>query len=204
MRKGEKWEASPRCSLWGDGSYHDTTTKTELGVLWGWNHMEENGELNTREASVVECWDWGIVELRVVSCPGPSVSLLFCVIRIASLKEIDSLKPLMGIHFLKIHSNKYRDRIPNLIFTRFLWNICRQISCDCPMSCASCSVVSSSLQPHGLWPARLLCLWSFPGEDTGMGSHSLFQGIVLTQGLKLGPLHCRHILDRLSHQGSHR
>ena len=28
----------------------------------------------------------------------------------------------------------------------------------------SCPVVSDSLQPCGLWPARLLCLWNFPGK----------------------------------------
>ena len=29
------------------------------------------------------------------------------------------------------------------------------------------SVVSLSLQPHGLQPARLLCPWNSPGKDTG-------------------------------------
>ena len=31
-------------------------------------------------------------------------------------------------------------------------------------------------------PARLLCLWDFPGKDTGVGCHSLLQGIFPTQG----------------------
>ena len=35
-----------------------------------------------------------------------------------------------------------------------------------------------------------------------VGSHSLFQGIFLTQGLNSGLLHCRHILYHLGHQGS--
>ena len=30
----------------------------------------------------------------------------------------------------------------------------------------SCSVVSDFLQPHGVWPARLLCPWDFPGKNT--------------------------------------
>ena len=38
--------------------------------------------------------------------------------------------------------------------------------------------------------------------NTGVGCHSLLQGIFLTQGLNLGLLHCRKILHRLSHQGS--
>ena len=45
------------------------------------------------------------------------------------------------------------------------------------------SVVSNSLQPHGLQPARLLCPWNSPGKNTGVGSHSLLQEIFPTQGL---------------------
>ena len=66
----------------------------------------------------------------------------------------------------------------------------------------SCSVVSSnSLQPHGLEAVRLLCPRDSPGKNTGVGSHSLLQGIFLTQGLNLGLLHCRQILYHLSHPG---
>ena len=43
------------------------------------------------------------------------------------------------------------------------------------------SVMSNSLQLHGLWPARLLCPWDFPSKNTGVGCHFLFQGIVRTQ-----------------------
>ena len=41
-----------------------------------------------------------------------------------------------------------------------------------------------------------------PGNKTGMGSHSLLQGIFLTQGSNLSLLHCRQILYCLSYQGS--
>ena len=47
------------------------------------------------------------------------------------------------------------------------------------------SVVSNSLQPHGLEPTRFLCPWDSPGKNTGVGCHSLLQGISLTQGLNL-------------------
>ena len=40
-----------------------------------------------------------------------------------------------------------------------------------------------------------------PSKDTGMGFHSLLQGIFLTQGLNPGLWHCRQILQCLSHQG---
>ena len=45
----------------------------------------------------------------------------------------------------------------------------------------SCSVVSDSLQPHGLQPTRLLCTWDFLGKKTGEGCHFLLQGIFSTQ-----------------------
>ena len=43
-------------------------------------------------------------------------------------------------------------------------------------------------------PARPLCPWNFPGKNTGVGGHSLLQGIFLTQGSNPGLLHCRQIL----------
>ena len=59
------------------------------------------------------------------------------------------------------------------------------------------SVVSDSLQPHGLYSP-----WDSPGQNTGMGSLSLLQGIFPTQGLNLGLLFSRQILYQLSHKGS--
>ena len=40
----------------------------------------------------------------------------------------------------------------------------------------ACSVVSDSVQPHGLLPARLFCQWDSPGKTTGVGCHFLLQG----------------------------
>ena len=59
------------------------------------------------------------------------------------------------------------------------------------------SVVSNSLRPHGLYSP-----WNSPGQNTGVGSLSLLQGIFPTQGLNPGLLHCRLILYQLSHVGS--
>ena len=39
-----------------------------------------------------------------------------------------------------------------------------------------------SLQPHGQWPARLLCPWDSPIKNTGVDFHALLQGIFQTQG----------------------
>ena len=43
-------------------------------------------------------------------------------------------------------------------------------------------VMSDSWWPHGLQPTRLLCPWDSPGKNTGVGCHSLLQGIFPTQG----------------------
>ena len=43
-----------------------------------------------------------------------------------------------------------------------------------------------------------------PGQNTGMGTLSLLQGIFLTQGSNPGFPHCRRILHQLSYQASPR
>ena len=63
------------------------------------------------------------------------------------------------------------------------------------------SLMSNSLQPYELEPARLLYPWNSPGKNTRVGSHSLLQGISPAQRLNPGLLHCRQILYHLSHQG---
>ena len=72
----------------------------------------------------------------------------------------------------------------------------------CNNVCVSHSVLSDSLQTHGLQPTRLLYPRNSLGKNTGVGCHSLLQGIFPTQGSIPGLLHCRQILYRLNHQGS--
>ena len=61
--------------------------------------------------------------------------------------------------------------------------------------------MSDSLWPFGLEPARLLYPGNSPGKNTGVDCHSL-QWIFPTQGSKPYFLHCKQILDHLSHEGS--
>ena len=61
------------------------------------------------------------------------------------------------------------------------------------------SVISNSLRLHGLYSP-----WNSPGQNSGVGSCSLLQGIFPTQGSNPGLLHCRQILYQLNHQGSPR
>ena len=57
--------------------------------------------------------------------------------------------------------------------------------------------MSDSLQPHGLYSP-----WNSPGQNTGVGSLSILQGIFPTQEWNPGLLHCRRILYQLSLKGS--
>ena len=63
--------------------------------------------------------------------------------------------------------------------------------------CESHSVVSDSLQPHGLHSP-----WNSLGQNTRVGSLSLLQGIFPTRGANPGLPHCRRVLYHLSHKGS--
>ena len=76
----------------------------------------------------------------------------------------------------------------------------------------NCSQPGSS--NHGIFQARVLewgaiafsnelySSWYSPGQNTGVGSFSLLQGIFPTQGLNPALPNCRWILYRLSHKGS--
>ena len=59
------------------------------------------------------------------------------------------------------------------------------------------SVVSDSLRLHGLYSP-----WNSPGQNTGVGSRSLLQGVFPTQRSNPGLPRCRWILYQLGHQGS--
>ena len=68
-------------------------------------------------------------------------------------------------------------------------------SLDIPESeSESCSVMSDSLLLHGLWNS--------PGQNTGVGSLSLLQGILPTQDRTRSPTLQADSLYQLSHNGS--
>ena len=63
---------------------------------------------------------------------------------------------------------------------------------------------SRSVMSNSLWPHELYNTWNSPGQNTGVGSLSLLQGIFPTQGSSPGLPHCRRILYQLSFMGSSR
>ena len=58
-------------------------------------------------------------------------------------------------------------------FTYFYISVCESEN-------VSCSVMSDSLSPYGLQPARLLCPWDSPGKNPGVGCH--FAGVQFRRG----------------------
>ena len=64
----------------------------------------------------------------------------------------------------------------------------------------SYSVMSNSLRHHSLQPASSFVHGIF--QNTGVGRHSLLQGIFPTQAQNPGLPHCRQTLYCLSHQGN--
>ena len=72
------------------------------------------------------------------------------------------------------------------------------------MTTFCCCLVTKSrltlLWPYGLKTSRVLCLWDFPGKNTGVGCYFLLQGIFPTQGLNPSLLHWQADCLPLSHQ----
>ena len=103
----------------------------------------------------------------------------------------------VGLGFLHCTDNS-----PKISVTPIRWSVCVCVcvygggvvlsnfllvfsSCFCLFS-KSCLTL---LQLHGLQPARLLCPWNFPGNNTGKGCHFLLQEIFSIQGLNPHLLH---------------
>ena len=70
--------------------------------------------------------------------------------------------------------------------------VCLKSLQSCPTLCNPMNCSLAVFPVHG----------DSPGKNTGVGCHSLLQGIFLTQGSNPGLLHCRKILYHLKHQGS--
>ena len=109
-----------------------------------------------------------------------------------SSRSSDSIPSLLSVLFSSLRVSKVLS---------FLLQWIRILFCLISKSeSVRCLVLCNFLRPHG--PTRLLCPWDSWGKNTGVGRHSLLQGIFPTQGLNLGLLHCRQIFCHLSHQGS--
>ena len=80
-------------------------------------------------------------------------------------------------------------------------NICHDLTTAMKSLWSFVKVKVVVTQLCSLLPARL-CPWDSPGKITGVGCHSLLQGIFPTQGSNPRLLHHRCILYHLNHQES--
>ena len=60
----------------------------------------------------------------------------------------------------------------------------------------------SGVRPCDAMNSTVYSSWNSPGQNTGVGSLSLLQGIFPTQESNWGILHCRRILYQLSYEGT--
>ena len=102
-------------------------------------------------------------------------------------------KGLWPVHYQQQVQCKDRTRASNA--QRWLPDPITLFSQSLGIEFESHSIVSDSLWPHGLYSP-----WNSPGQNTGVGSHSLLQRIFPTQGSNPGLLHCRWILYQLSYE----
>ena len=105
-----------------------------------------------------------------------------------------------------------QEQVKDVYYSQLLFNTVLKVFCQCNKArkwykrytdlnseSESPSVVSDSLWPHGLYNP-----WDSPGQNTGVGSLYLLQGIFPTQGLNPGVLHCRQFPYHLSHKRNSR
>ena len=89
-----------------------------------------------------------------------------------------------GMEATQVSINRWMDK-EDVVYIYIQWNT---------------EVKWKSLSCDSLWPHGLSSPWNSPGQNTGVGSLSLLQGIFPTQGPNPGLPHCRWIPYQLSHK----
>ena len=96
-------------------------------------------------------------------------------------------------HFSKENiqmANKHAQPLSSCLCVCVCVCVCLLLAQLCPTLCDSTDCSPPGFSVRGALQAK----------NTGVGCHFLFQGIFLTQGLKLGLLHCRQMLQRNANQ----
>ena len=107
-----------------------------------------------------------------------------------------------GLHFLLQGIFLTQGSNPHLL-------CCRQVSCTAGRfftnwATREAPTLTIKVKVKDVQSCSILCNSNSPGQNTGVCSHSLLQGIFPTQGSNPGLPHHRWILYQLSHKGSPR
>ena len=108
--------------------------------------------------------------------------------------ESPAISSGMGLLYVR---PDYHDTASALEGFQASFNLLARLVLGLNSCCCWCLVAQSCLtllRSHGLWPARLLCPWDFPGRNPAVGCHYLLQGIFPTQGSNLYLLFKQHSL----------
>ena len=148
---------------------------------------------------ILHTYEHGIEYIHMVEpeCHGSGYDMFVCVWKwewrnailydYAKLLYCIEINVIKGVHcYIFIQTRYMNGKLHLITWISLKWS-------------ESCSIVSDSLWPHGLDSP-----WNSPGQNTGVGSLSLLQGIFPTQGSNPGLPHCRQILYQLSCKGSPR
>ena len=87
--------------------------------------------------------------------------------------------------------------------TQFFFSLLTVLKSGLVRESVNHSVMSNSSRPHRPQPARILCPWNSPGKNTGVGCHSVLQGILPTQGSNSRLLNCRQVFQCLNPPGKY-
>ena len=139
--------------------------------------LEPQEELESRTARPCEI-QAGFLVLNICS------SLCICFFLFLGLPVSTAQKKVAPNLHLHVTRSSHSRRVHLSLFFSLNSNFLTQDICACVCVCVCvcvCSVVSDSVRPYGLKPARLLCPWDFPGKNTGVGCHFLLQGIFPNQ-----------------------
>ena len=132
---------------------------------------------------------WQANSLPLILPEKPHIVKYLCFQQLLDLKTVK--KHLLKIvNTSKIEKNYYY-YFANIRFNNHTCCMYVLVMHSCPSLCDPTDCSSSDFSVYG-----------FYGKNTGVGSHSLLQGIFPTLGLNPSLLHYRQILHRLSHQGS--
>ena len=121
----------------------------------------------------------------------------------------------MGWSLHKDSNGMWIRKLPGCWRHEGAWSCVYRLPTPCPMSLCHLdaplhliklllrrSVMSYSLRPYGLKPARFLWPRDFPSKNVGVGCHFLLQRIFLIQGLNPRLLYWQTDSLLLNHQGN--